>query len=182
VSTQPVEWSGSEDLAAIERKQEALLALVDELVRTPDAERQRALVEQISARTDDLTRDCQAAEARAREIARELRGSLEVVLTEAQRAEVKRATGVDMTSVTIRDDSGGLSVAMPNMTREQVFSFALAEAERQHREVEAREAARVEFERIAGELRRDAPSQVRQEIDRLLQDPEFRKAFEPAGR
>ncbi len=170
------------DLGEVERQQAALLELVDELVRTPDADRQAQLVQLISERTDQLTRVCEDLEARARASAKELRGQIEIVLTVGQREQVRSATGIDMESVMVRDDGGGLVAAMQSMSREQVYAFALAEAEKQQREAQARDAARVEFERISGELRRDAPSQVRQEIDRLLEDPEFRKAFAPRAK
>jgi hypothetical protein len=71
---------------------------------------------------------------------------------------------------------------MPSMLPSQVMSYALAEAERRKRREAAQEAARGELDRIKAQLR-DAPEQVRMELERMLADPEFRRALsDPAAK
>lgn len=165
------------DLGEIERAQAELLELVEQLQREPDLERQARLVKAIGDRSSALQARCEALEAEARASATELRGDIEVVLTTDQRRQIKERTGIDMETVLIADHGGGLVAAMPNMDRAQVLTYAMEEAERRQREAEARRAARAELARIRAELEQ-APEQVRMEIERLLQDPEFRRAFE----
>lgn len=158
------------------------MRLVDEMTAEPDGERKQALVKRIAERSDRLQRLCEDLERRARETARDLRGTFEVELTAEQRAEVKARTGVTLEHVTVEDEGGGLVAAMPSMDRAQILTLAIEQAERQQRDEDARRAAQAELARITDELRRDAPEQVRQEIERLLDDPEFRAAFEPPRR
>jgi len=170
------------DLNEVEALQAELLALVDRMTREADSERQQALVRRISECSDRLGERCAALERKAKAGARELRGYIEVVLTPEQRVEVRRRTGVELESVLVSDNGGGLVAAMPQMDRAQILTLAIAEAEARTREAKAQRVASREFERISDELRRDAPDQIRKEIDRLLDDPEFRRAFEPRSR
>jgi len=167
------------DLGEVERMQADLLRLVDQLTAEPDADRQAQLVRAIGDRSDQLRGACEKLEAKARAAAREIRGKIEVALTAAQQQEVRQRTGVALTTIDI-PDGGGLVAAMPQMTREQVMVYAVEEAERRKRRAEARQAARAELDRIRDELK-SAPEQVRLEIERMLADPELRRAFDEPG-
>ena len=170
------------DLGELDREQAELLRLVDEMTAEPDGDRKQALVKRIAERSERLQRLCDDLERRARETARDQRGTFDVELTPDQRAAVKARTGVSLERVTVEDEGGGLVAAMPSMDREQVLALAIEQAERQRRDEDARRVAQAELARITDELRRDAPEQVRQEIERLLADPQFRAAFEPPRR
>lgn len=159
--------------------QAELLGLVDQMTAEPDQERQQALVRRITELSGRLQSLCDALEAEARATARDERGTFDVELTAAQRDEVKAETGIEMTRLCVSDDGGGLMRVMHAMTRETILSMALDEARRRQRDDDARKVAVAELARITDELRRDAPEQVRQEIERLLADPQFRAAFEP---
>lgn len=159
--------------------QAELLELVDQMTAEPDQERQQALVRRISELSERLQALCDALELEARVTARDQRGIFDVELTPDQRERVHAETGVTMARLSLSDDGGGLLRVMPAMAREQILSMALEEAWRQRRDDDARRAAAGELERITDELRRDAPEQVRQEIERLLADPQFCAAFEP---
>ncbi|MEO6953166.1 MAG: hypothetical protein ABI321_15300 [Polyangia bacterium] len=167
------------DLREVDRLQAELLAIVDEMTAEPDVEKQQALVRRITEMSDRLQLLCDELEAEARATSRDQRGTFEVELTADQRDKVRTETGVTMTSLSVSDDGGGLMRVMPAMTRETILSMALDEAWRRRRDEEARKVAAAELERITEELRRDAPEQVRQEIERLLADPAFRAVFEP---
>jgi hypothetical protein len=167
------------DLGELDREQAELMRLVDDMTAEPDGDRKQALVKRISEQSERLQRLCDDLERRARAEARDLRGTFDVELTAEQRATVKERTGVTMDRLSIEDDGGGLISVMPTMGREQILELALEEADRRRRDADARRAAELELARVSEELRRDAPEQVRQEVDRLLEDPQFRAAFEP---
>ena len=159
--------------------QAELLGLVDQMTSEPDQERQQALVRRIAELSDRLQTLCDALEVGARATARDQRGTFDVELTTDQRERVRVETGITMARLSLSDDGGGLLGVMPAMSRDQILSMALEEAWRMRRDDDARLAAARELERITDELRRDAPEQVRREIERLLADPQFRAAFEP---
>ena len=165
------------DLEGVQAAQAELLALVDELMREPDQGRQNEIVRRIGERSEALRLRCEELEARARRVARESRGFVEVVLTPDQRRVVEERTGQRLESVRIADDSGGIVRAMESMPRQQVLDHALAEGERRARREEARRVASEELERVREDLR-DAPEQIRREIERMMEDPEFRRAFD----
>jgi hypothetical protein len=166
-------------LAEVQTAQAQLLSLVDELLREPDQARQNELVRRIAQRSEALRELSERLEAQAREVSREVRGFVEVELTREQQRIVEERTGAKLTSVMVPDDTGGIVRAMPTMPREQILDHALEEGERRAREGRARRAAREELDRIREELR-NAPEQVRRELERLLDDPEFKRAFDGA--
>ncbi len=164
-------------LAEVQRAQAELLAFVEELLREPDQGRQQDLVRRIGERSTALRDLSDRLEAQARKISREVRGFVEIQLTADQQRVVEDRTGAKLTSVMVSDDSGGIVRAMPSMPREQVLEHALQEGERRAREDKAKIAAREELERVREELR-NAPEQIRRELERLLEDPEFKRAFD----
>lgn len=169
------------DLHQVEALQSELLAHVDRLTTDPDRDRQQATLRAINDCSERLRECCEALEARARAFTVDQRGQIEVKLTDDQRAELKRRTGVDLATLHIEDEGASLMSAMPSMTREDIFELALRHAEGEALKEKARLAARAELDRITADLR-DAPEQIRRELDRLLADPEFRKAFEAPSR
>jgi polyhydroxyalkanoate synthesis regulator phasin len=175
-----VERQLRDDLDGIRSAQAELLALVDDLMREPDQGRQNEIVRRIGDRSEALRLRCEELEARARRVAKESRGFVEVVLTPDQRRVVEERTGQRMESVRIADDSGGIARAMESMPREQVLDHAVAEGQRRAREDEARRAAREELDRVREDLRH-APEQIRREMERMMEDPDFKRAFDRVG-
>lgn len=165
------------DLREVEALQSELLELVEQLNRDPDRDRQQQTVRRINECSGRLREVCDELERRARAISIDKRGTFDVELTADQRVELKRRTGLDRSIVTVQDEGGGLMIAMPTMTRDEIFELALAEAESEVKREQARVAARAELDRVRAELRQ-APEQVRAELERLLADPEFRRGFE----
>ncbi len=165
------------DLREVEALQTELLGLVDQLNRDPDRDRQTQLLRRINDCSDRLRTVSEELERKAREFAIDKRGTFDVQLTSDQREEIQRRTGIDRGMVTITDDGGGLIASMPSMTREEIFELALSAAEADVAREQARAAARAELDRIREHLR-EAPEQVRKELERLLADPEFRRGFE----
>jgi hypothetical protein len=110
-------------------KQRSMNELAATLQGETDTDRIMAIADELRREAAVLAEMARALEAQhAGDVHR--RGYTEVVLTEAQRARIKAATGIDLPSVRMEDDAGVATRTMP-FTDPRIIEFrALKEAER----------------------------------------------------
>lgn len=101
------------------------------------------------------------------------RGKLEVVLTQPQRERIKKLTGVDLATVTIRDEAGSLNQAMPHMRPEEIEFLAIAEAKKLASLKDADGQMRVAVENALREIELAGSGEVLTELERLKADPSW---------
>src|SRR5579871_4170460 len=110
--------------AELMRRQQAMVDLMMRLPNERDAERVTAIAKQL----EQLVKAFEKQElAKA---GPPPRGSLEVVLTPAQRKRVFDETGYKMETLRVRDESGVLSQSMPHTDPKRIELLAIAEAKR----------------------------------------------------
>jgi hypothetical protein len=138
-------------------------------------------VERISAVTAELEREGRELEALAKEFERQElakagpppQGKLEVVLTDAQRARVKNATGVDMTSVVVPDEAGVLAQAMPATDPRDIERMAMLEGKKRAAVVDADAKMRVAVAEALRNIEEQGMGETRAELEKLKADPSW---------
>ncbi|HXU72390.1 MAG TPA: hypothetical protein VN947_23875 [Polyangia bacterium] len=101
------------------------------------------------------------------------RGKLEVVLTGPQRERIKKLTGVDLPSVTIRDEAGALNQAMPHTRPQDIEFLAIAEARKLASLQDVDGQMRTAVENALREIELAGSGEVLTELERLKADPSW---------
>jgi hypothetical protein len=156
------------------RKQQAMLDLMMQLPTERDTERITAIAQQ-------LERDAKDLEQLAREFERQElakagpppKGSMEVVLTEAQRKRVLEATGYKMQTLLVRDESGVLSQAMPHTDPRRIEQMAIAEAMRLKALQGGDEETRKQLRALIADIEAQGTGATKDLLDELRKDPNF---------
>jgi hypothetical protein len=156
------------------RKQAAMLELMQRLPGERDAEKVTQMSRQLQADAREL--ETMAREFERQELAKAgppPRGSLEVVLTDAQQKRVYDETGVRMKTLVVRDESGVLSKSMPFTDPKRIELMAIAEARRQKVTTEGDAQMRAEVQNLVAEIEAQGTGEVKQMLDELKRDPNW---------
>jgi hypothetical protein len=138
-------------------------------------------VEKIQRVTEELAVEGRELEALARAFEKQElakagpppKGKLEVVLTQAQRDRVKKATGVDMKSVIVADEAGVLSKAMPYTSPRDIEQLAMNEARKQASMRDADGKMRAALDDAIHQIEQSGYGEVLSELERLKADPNW---------
>jgi hypothetical protein len=138
-------------------------------------------VDKIQAVTAELEREGRELEQLAKEFERQElakagpppRGKLEVVLTPAQRARVKKETGVDMASVIVPDEMGVLAKAMPSTHQRDIEMLALAEARKLAAVRDADGKMRSAVAAAIADIEEQGMGETREMLEKLKADPNW---------
>jgi len=156
------------------RKQEAMLKLMMQLPQERDTEK-------ITAISQQLERDAKELEQLARDFEKQElakagpppRGSLEVVLTPAQRKRVLDATGYKMETLTVRDESGVLSQSMPFTDPRRIELMAIAEARRLKMLGEGDAQMQQQVKDLIADIEAQGTGATKDMLDDLKRDPNW---------
>jgi hypothetical protein len=161
---------------------------MDELLKQQRAMSEKAAglaaekdVEKIQRITAELQEEGRALEELARAFEKQElakagpppKGKLEVVLTQAQRDRVKKATGVDMKSVIVADEAGVLSKAMPYTSPRDIEQLAMNEARKQASMRDADGKMRAALDDAIHQIEQSGYGEVLSELERLKADPNW---------
>ncbi len=156
------------------KKQQTMLDIMLRMPEERDSERITEMARQLEREAKEL--EALAKEFETQELAKAgppPRGSLEIVLTAAQRKRVLDETGVKMETLTVRDESGVLSKSMPFTDPKRIELMALAEARRRKMTTEGDAAMRAEVQNLLAEIEGQGTGEVRQMLEELKQDPNW---------
>jgi hypothetical protein len=101
------------------------------------------------------------------------RGSLEVVLTKQQRQHVHNLTGIELESVTINDEMGVLSKAMPSTLPGDILILAIEEARRRKAIKDADGKMKAAVDRAIKDIEEQALPETRELLEKCKQDPNW---------
>jgi hypothetical protein len=101
------------------------------------------------------------------------RGSLEVVLTPKQRQHVYNLTGYELASVTIADETGVLSKAMPSTLPGDILIIAIEEARRRKAQRDADSKMKVAVEQAIRDIEEQGMPETRELLEKCKQDPNW---------
>jgi len=158
----------------LNRRQATMLALMEQLPNERDTER----ITQISRQLEQEARDLEqlARDYERQELAKAgppPRGSLEVVLTPAQRKRVLDVTGVKMETVVIRDESGVLNQSMPRTDPRRIEQMAIAEALRRKSLSDGDGQMQQQVADLLADIEAQGTGEVREMLAELKKDPNF---------
>jgi hypothetical protein len=165
---------GEITLADLEARHQAVVTLLARLQQESDPRQLQALGNQLAregAALEELTRAFETQElAKA---GPPLRGRIEVVLTEEQRARVRDRTGVDLPVFFLEDAAGALNRAMPQMAPQQIEEAALREAMGRRAAAETRGQAGAQLEAALAEIEASGGKNVKELVAQLRADPRW---------
>ena len=156
------------------RRQQAMLDLMMRLPNERDAERVTAIAKQLEQDARELERLVKDFERQ--ELAKAgppPKGSLEVVLTPAQRKRVYDETGYKMETLIVRDESGVLSQSMPFTDPNRIEKLAIAEARRLKALGEGDQKMQQQVQQVLADLEAQGTGAVREQLEELKKDPNF---------
>jgi hypothetical protein len=156
------------------KKQQEMSAKAQAMSNERDVDRIQAITAELEQEGRDLER--LARDFERQELAKAgppPKGKLEVMLTPLQRERVKKATGVEMTSVVVADEMGVLSKAMPSTNPGDIEILAINEARKlaahKNADVKMREA----LANAIDEIEKTGFGEVVQMLDQLKADPNW---------
>lgn len=156
------------------RKQEAMLKLMMQLPVERDTEKITAIAQQ-------LERDAKELEALAKEFEKQElakagpppKGSMEVVLTAAQKKRVYDVTGYKMETLVVRDESGVLSQSMPFTDPRRIELMAIAEARRLKMLGEGDAQMKQQVKDLVADIEAQGTGATKDLLDDLKKDPNW---------
>ena len=155
-------------------RQRAMLAKATTLIDEKDTDRIREVTRELEAEGRELEQ--LAKDFERQELAKAgppPRGSLEVMLTQAQRQHVFNLTGMQMESVTINDEMGVLSKAMPSTLPGDILILAIEEARRRKAIKDADGKMKAAVERAIKDIEEQALPETRELLEKCKQDPNW---------
>jgi len=162
----------------IDERRKRLLSMLEQLQKEEDMTTFLQTCQQMEAVGAELASMVLAFEAEMKQKVTAARGFVEVMLTPDQRARIHKATGINMTTVLIKDPGGEVNLGMPLARPEDIEREAMKQATAKKGEVEAREKARVELEQNLHEL--ETQNQLMAEkVARIRQQPEIDAILNP---
>lgn len=160
-------------ISELEAKQKQLVEMAEALMREPDGMKVAEMAPAVQKVGEELAELAAAFEQQQHaKYGINKRGMTEVVLTEHQRARVKRETGITLDSIRIPDE-GGLTARMMEGTHPHFIEMKALEYARQQKiEAESNEIARVNLENQLEYLASLSPQHAEQ-VQKLRDDPNF---------
>ncbi len=153
----------------LQKKQEEMTALAEQLVGEEDCDRILAIAEELKGHGAELERmGNEFTEANPSTFL----GSTEVVLTPEQRQRIHDETGIEMASLWLRDEAGALMTSMPHTDPRVIEYRALEEARRRKAATEADALLQAELAEVLGTLEGVSP-EVAAQLEILKQNPHF---------
>jgi hypothetical protein len=156
------------------RKQETIARRASEMYKEKDTERLQRLVNELTVETRELEK--LAKDFERQELAKAgppPRGSIEIVLTDEQRARVEKLTGVRLDTISLRDESGVLNQAMPYTDPQRIELLAIAEARRRKEAQSSNTVAREQVNKAIEDIEQQGTGQVRDMLNELRADPNW---------
>ena len=156
------------------KRQRSMLEKAAKLVEERDTDRIREVTRELEADGKELEQ--LAKEFERQELAKAgppPRGSLEVTLTKNQREHVRKLTGVELESVTVNDEMGVLSKAMPTTLPGDILILAIQEARRRKAVQDADGKMKAAVDQAIKDIEEQALPETRQLLEKLKQDPEW---------
>jgi hypothetical protein len=155
-------------------RQRAMLNKAATLVNESDTEKIRSVTRELEAEGRELEQ--LAKDFERQELAKAgppPRGSLEVVLTRQQRQHVQNLTGIDLQSVTINDEMGVLSKAMPSTLPGDILILAIEEARRRKAIKDADGKMKAAVDRAIQDIEEQALPETRELLEKCKEDPNW---------
>lgn len=156
------------------QRQAAMVQKAEQLAQERDVEKLSQLTKQLEADGRELEQLALAFEQQ--ELAKAgppPRGALEVMLTAEQRQRVHKATGVDLPSVMIADETGVLTRAMPHTTPADIEKLAMAQALSHVANSAADAQMRADVARALDEIEAAGMPETRELLRQLKADPNW---------
>jgi hypothetical protein len=155
-------------------RQKAMLKKAQSLIEEKDTDRIREVtreLEQEGRELEQLAKDFERQElAKA---GPPPRGSLEVMLTTKQRQHVQNMTGVDLASVTINDEMGVISKAMPSTLPGDILILAIEEARRRKAIKDADGKMKAAVDRAIKDIEEQGMAETKELLEKCKQDPNW---------
>jgi hypothetical protein len=155
-------------------RQQSMLEKAARLIDEKDTDRIREVTRELEAEGKELEQ--LAKEFERQELAKAgppPRGSLQVMLTNKQRQHVYNMTGVELESVTINDEMGVLSKAMPTTLPGDILILAIEEARRKKAIKDADGKMKAAVEQAIRDIEEQALPETRELLEKCKQDPNW---------
>jgi hypothetical protein len=175
--------AGPVTLADIEQQKQVLLDISAEFANTRDPDQISQITQRLNAATDQLhalintlkdqcNQQAQAALASGAAIPYQP-SVVEVVLTPEQRANVKAATNIDMTTLILPDPGGTRTLTMPFTPPEDIEALAIAAARQRQAEADALTAAQQSVNTALADYEKSASPEALALLEKAKEDPNF---------
>jgi hypothetical protein len=155
-------------------RQRAMLQKAAKLVNEADTETISSVTRELEAEGRELAQ--LAKDFERQELAKAgppPRGSLEVMLTRQQRQHVQNLTGIELESVTINDETGVISKAMPSTLPGDILILAIEEARRRKAIKDADGKMKAAVDRAIKDIEEQALPETRELLEKCKQDPNW---------
>lgn len=159
-----------EDLQA---KQHQLMALAQEMMNEPNGSKIAEMApacQKLGQELEQLAKDFEAQQTAKYGV--RSAGTTEIALTRDQKDRIKKATGLSLETVVLRDEGGIFARGMPSTNPQMIEAYAIKHAVELKLEQDSHEKSRVDLENTLSYLESLSPAHA-DEVRKLRADPQF---------